>query len=163
VGHWKIAKQFDNAIAPLLGDVKSDGLLNETLVVCMGEFGRVPGNSNSSQGRDRHAQYAILMAGGGVQGGLVLGSTDKVGNAMLDSGSSRKRDIRPEDVEAPSTRPWASTKPSNSPTPAAAASNTSRFPIAINTGRSTNSGAERCSPTKRRPPERNRSNHKAES
>ncbi len=99
-GHWNIAKQFDNAIAPLLADLQSDGLLNETLVVCMGEFGRVPGNLNSGQGRDHYAQQAILMAGGGVQGGLVLGSTDKVGNATLDSGWSRKRDIRNEDIEA---------------------------------------------------------------
>ena len=99
-GHWNIARQFDNAIAPLLADLKSDGLLKETLVVCMGEFGRVPGNLNNGQGRDHYAQQAILMAGGGVQGGLVLGSTDKAGNATLDPGWSRKRDIRPEDVEA---------------------------------------------------------------
>lgn len=99
-GHWNIARQFDNAIAPLLADLKNDGLLDETLVVCMGEFGRVPGNLNASQGRDHFLQQAVLMAGGGVQGGRVIGSTDRTGNATVESGWSRQRDIRAEDIEA---------------------------------------------------------------
>ena len=99
-GHWSVAKQFDSAVAPLLADLKADGLLNETLVVCMGEFGRTVGRLNSTQGRDHFAQQAILLAGGGVAGGKIHGATDRTGSTTTESGWSRKRDIRPEDVEA---------------------------------------------------------------
>lgn len=99
-GHWAAAKQFDNGVGTLIADLKADGLLDQTLIVAMGEFGRVPGNLNSGGGRDHFAQQAVMMAGGGVKGGTVLGTTDKVGNGTLDPGWSRQRDIRPEDVEA---------------------------------------------------------------
>ena len=99
-GHWSIAKQFDNGIAPLLADLKADGLLDETLVVCMGEFGRTVGRINSGLGRDHYAQQAILLAGGGVTGGKIHGATDRTGAFTTETGWSRKRDIRPEDVEA---------------------------------------------------------------
>lgn len=99
-GHWAAAKQFDSGVGTLIADLKADGLLDQTLIVAMGEFGRVPGNLNNGGGRDHYAQQAILMAGGGVKGGTVLGSTDRVGNATVDPGWSRGRDIRPEDVEA---------------------------------------------------------------
>ena len=99
-GHWAAARQFDNGLGTLIADLKADGLLDQTLIVCMGEFGRVPGSLNNSGGRDHYLQQAVMMAGGGVTGGKVLGSTDKVGNATLDPGWSRQRDIRPEDVEA---------------------------------------------------------------
>ena len=99
-GHWAMAKQFDTGVGTLIADLKADGLLDQTLIVAMGEFGRVPGNLNAAAGRDHYAQQAILMAGGGIKGGNVIGSTDKVGTATLDSGWSRGRDIRPEDVEA---------------------------------------------------------------
>lgn len=99
-GHWAVAKQFDNGVGTLIADLKADGLLDQTLIVCMGEFGRVPGALNSGAGRDHYAQQAVMMAGGGIRGGRALGSTDKVGNGTLDPGWSRGRDIRPEDVEA---------------------------------------------------------------
>ena len=99
-GHWSTAKQFDSGLATLIADLRADGLLDQTLIVAMGEFGRVPGNLNGGGGRDHYAQQAILMAGGGVKGGKVVGSTDKVGNSTLDPGWTRGRDIRPEDVEA---------------------------------------------------------------
>jgi hypothetical protein len=99
-GHWNVARQFDNAISTLLADLKADGMLEETLVVCMGEFGRTVGNLNSSQGRDHFAQQAILMAGGGVKGGKVIGATDRTGAFTTDPGWSRQRDIRAEDIEA---------------------------------------------------------------
>ena len=99
-GHWNVAKQFDSAIAPLLADLKADGLLDETLVVCMGEFGRTTGALNSGQGRDHFGQQAILMAGGGVKGGKVIGATDRTGASTTESGWARGRDIRAEDVEA---------------------------------------------------------------
>ena len=99
-GHMVGARQFDSGLGTLMADLKADGLLNETLIVAMGEFGRVPGSVNSGGGRDHFAQQAVLMAGGGLRGGKVVGSTDKVGNGTLDPGWSRNRDIRPEDIEA---------------------------------------------------------------
>lgn len=99
-GHWNVARQFDNGIAPLLADLKNDGLLDETLVVCMGEFGRTVGKLNATQGRDHFAQQAILMAGGGIAGGKVHGATDRIGSFTTEFGWSRRREIRPEDIEA---------------------------------------------------------------
>ena len=99
-GHWNIARQFDNAIAPLIADLKNDGMLDETLIVCMGEFGRTVGALNSGQGRDHFAQQAILLAGGGMKGGKVVGATNASGAITTESGWARNRDIRPEDVEA---------------------------------------------------------------
>lgn len=99
-GHWNVAKQFDNALAPLLADLQSDGMLDETLVVCMGEFGRTVGGLNGTAGRDHFAQQAILLAGGGVKGGAIIGATDRTGALTGEPGWSRNRDIRPEDIEA---------------------------------------------------------------
>ena len=99
-GHFSVAKQFDAGLAPLIGDLDKDGLLDETLVIAIGEFGRVPGPLNSTAGRDHYAQQAVLMAGAKMRGGAIIGSTDKDGKATADPGWSRKRDIRPEDLEA---------------------------------------------------------------
>ena len=99
-GHFSMSKAFDSALAPLLTDLAGDGLLDETMVVALGEFGRVPGAINSGQGRDHYAQQSALLAGGGVGGGRIIGSTDKNGVGTLDPGWSRSRDIRPEDIEA---------------------------------------------------------------
>ena len=99
-GHFAVAKTFDSALGTLLGDLESDGLLGETLVVAMGEFGRVPGPLGSTAGRDHFAQQSALLAGGGMARGRIVGSTDKAGNATLDPGWSRGRDVRPEDIEA---------------------------------------------------------------
>ena len=99
-GHFSLAKTFDSALGTLLTDLESDGLLDQTLVVAVGEFGRVPGPLGSSAGRDHFAQQAALVAGGGMARGRVIGSTDKLGYETLDPGWSRARDIRPEDLEA---------------------------------------------------------------
>ncbi|MBI1788095.1 MAG: DUF1501 domain-containing protein [Acidobacteria bacterium] len=98
--HVTLAKQFDSAIGPLLADLKNDGLLDETLVVAMGEFGRVPGPLNPTGGRDHYLQQTVLMAGGGVKGKRVIGATDRDGRATTEPGWSRQRDIRNEDLEA---------------------------------------------------------------
>jgi hypothetical protein len=75
----------DQPIAALLTDLKSRGLLNDTLVVWAGEFGRTP-YAQSADGRDHnHRGYSIWMAGGGVRGGMTYGSTDEVGHkAVID-------------------------------------------------------------------------------
>lgn len=99
-GHMLVMRQFDAGLGSLLADLKSDGLLEETLVVAMGEFGRVPGNLNAGKGRDHHAQQAALFAGAGIRGRRAIGRTNAAGNATLEPGWSRERDIRAEDVEA---------------------------------------------------------------
>ena len=69
----------DQPIAALLSDLKSRGMLKDTLVVWAGEFGRTP-YAQSGDGRDHnHKGYSIWMAGGGVKGGLTYGATDDTG------------------------------------------------------------------------------------
>ena len=77
--HGKLALQSDRPIAGLLRDLKARGLLDSTLVIWGGEFGRTP-MSEGSNGRD-HNPYGFTMwlAGGGVKGGQVIGATDPVG------------------------------------------------------------------------------------
>jgi arylsulfatase A-like enzyme len=71
--------QFDASLSSLLSDLKERGLLEDTLVVVMGEFGRTP-KINASAGRDHWPGcYSLLMAGGGVQGGRIIGKSDALG------------------------------------------------------------------------------------
>lgn len=95
-----LSRQFDNGLATLIGDLQQDGLLDRTLIVAMGEFGRTVGPLNASAGRDHHLQQTALFAGAKVTGRRVIGSTDEVGRATADPGWSRDRDIRAEDIEA---------------------------------------------------------------
>jgi hypothetical protein len=95
-----LARQFDIGLGTLIGDLKGDGLLDETLVVAMGEFGRTVGNLNAQGGRDHFLQQAVLMAGARIKGGRAVGSTDQQGVNTAEPGWSRERDIRTEDVEA---------------------------------------------------------------
>ena len=78
-GHQKNAVSVDQPIAALLSDLKARGLLDTTLVVWTGEFGRTP-FAQGSDGRD-HNQFAfsLWMAGGGVKGGITYGKTDDWG------------------------------------------------------------------------------------
>ncbi|MBL8178909.1 MAG: DUF1501 domain-containing protein [Bryobacterales bacterium] len=99
-GHVAKMREFDNALGTLIGDLRNDGLLQETLIVAMGEFGRVPGNINAGRGRDHHVQQAALFAGAGISGGKAIGATDNSGGVTTESGWSRNREIRAEDVEA---------------------------------------------------------------
>jgi hypothetical protein len=91
--HRKLGRECDPAVAALLVDLKQRGMLDETLVVWGGEFGRTPvveiGNSTSSDGangRD-HNPYGFTMwlAGGGVKGGHVHGATDEFGYKAIES------------------------------------------------------------------------------
>jgi hypothetical protein len=83
-GHEKMARQVDQPIAALLKDLKARGLLDETLVIWAGEFGRTP-FSQGSDGRDHNPfGFSIWLAGGGVKGGTVYGSTDEFGYHAQD-------------------------------------------------------------------------------
>ena len=77
--HRKLMRNVDQGCAGLLADLKSRGMLEDTLVIWSGEFGRTP-TTEKSHGRD-HNPYGFCgwMAVGGVQGGQVIGSTDEIG------------------------------------------------------------------------------------
>ena len=94
------AKQFDIGLGTLIADLKSDGLLDSTLIVAMGEFGRTVGPLNSQAGRDHYLQQSALFAGAGIRGGRAIGSTDKLGAVTAEPGWSGNRDVKPEDIEA---------------------------------------------------------------
>ncbi|MBL8179720.1 MAG: DUF1501 domain-containing protein [Bryobacterales bacterium] len=95
-----LARTFDNGLGTLIADLKTYGLLNDTLIVAMGEFGRTVGPLNAGAGRDHHLQQAVLFAGGRVSGKRAIGSTDEVGRATAEPGWNRERDIRAEDIQA---------------------------------------------------------------
>jgi uncharacterized protein (DUF1501 family) len=77
--HSRLCRSMDKPVAGLLQDLKQRGLLNETLVVWGGEFGRTP-MSEKGDGRDHNPTgFSIWMAGGGVQGGQTIGATDELG------------------------------------------------------------------------------------
>lgn len=82
--HAEKAKQVDRPIAALLKDLKSRGLLDETLVLWGGEFGRTP-TSEGTRGRDHNSSgFSVWLAGGGVKGGLAYGATDEFGFAAVE-------------------------------------------------------------------------------
>ena len=85
LNHRKHAQKSDRAVAALLKDLKARGLLDETLVVWGGEFGRTP-TSEGAKGRDHHSTgFTMWLAGGGVRGGMTHGATDELGfNAITD-------------------------------------------------------------------------------
>lgn len=84
MNHAKHAQQSDQPIAALIADLKRRGLLDETLIVWSGEFGRTPW-SQGAKGRDHHARgFTSWLAGGGVKGGLAYGATDEFGNVAVD-------------------------------------------------------------------------------
>jgi hypothetical protein len=77
----RLLPPLDKALAALIRDLNSRGLLDETIIVCAGEFGRTP-RVNGTAGRDHWAQsMAVLLAGGGIPGGSVFGATDERGMA----------------------------------------------------------------------------------
>jgi hypothetical protein len=81
--HRNHAKNSDRAIAALLKDLKGRGMLDETLVVWGGEFGRTP-TSQGAKGRDHHSTgFTMWLAGGGVKSGYVHGATDEFGIAAV--------------------------------------------------------------------------------
>jgi hypothetical protein len=98
-------KTFDPAFGALLGDLAATPgaqsgktLLDETMVVVLGEFGRTVGVLNAQQGRDHFLRMSIVFAGGGVRGNKVIGKTDASGANAVEFGIAANRDVRPEDV-----------------------------------------------------------------
>ncbi len=79
-GHSKNALEVDRPIAGLLKDLKQRGLLQDTLVLWGGEFGRTPTAQGTTDGRDHNPEgFTMWMAGGGVRGGMRYGATDEYG------------------------------------------------------------------------------------
>ncbi len=79
-GHQRLSGPVDTGWTTLIEDLKERGMLEKTLVICMGEFGRTP-TINGNAGRDHFARaFSVAVAGGGVRGGQVIGSTDDTGN-----------------------------------------------------------------------------------
>jgi hypothetical protein len=89
---------LDNALSALFTDLEDRGLLESTLVVVTGEFGRTPRinqNGGATPGRQHWPQcYSSILAGGGVKGGVVYGESDKIGASVKD------RPVRPQDLSA---------------------------------------------------------------
>lgn len=84
----QIVPPLDQAFTALIRDLKQEGLLDETIVVLAGEFGRTP-KVNDGAGRDHWPNaYSIVMAGGGLQSGLVFGTTDNQGAEVLSDAVS---------------------------------------------------------------------------
>lgn len=86
--------QLDACLSALLTDLRERGLLERTLVVCMGEFGRSP-KVNAGAGRDHWPGcYSLLLAGGGIRGGQVYGASDALG------GEPAENPVTPQDIVA---------------------------------------------------------------
>jgi hypothetical protein len=84
-GHERNAATTDQAVAGLLKDLKSRGLLDETLVLWAGEFGRTP-HSAGRDGRDHHPEgFTLWLAGGGIKGGTIYGATDEMGMHAVEN------------------------------------------------------------------------------
>ena len=84
-GHENNARAVDQPIAALLRDLKARGLLDQTLVVWSGEFGRTP-FAQGTDGRDHNPfGFSIWMAGGGVKGGTIYGATDEYGYKSVEN------------------------------------------------------------------------------
>ena len=95
VKHKKLLAPLDNGVAALMETLQFKGMLERTLVIIMGEFGRTP-KINGNAGRDHYPRVNwCLMAGGGIKPGQFLGGTDKAGTAPDDD-----TDITPDDLAA---------------------------------------------------------------
>ena len=93
-GHGKASGKSDKPIAGLIADLKQRGLLDSTLLVWGGEFGRTPGVEKKG-GRDHSpGGFTMWMAGGGIKGGQAIGRTDEVGYTAVE------RTLSPADVHA---------------------------------------------------------------
>src|SRR5262249_50544620 len=79
------AEEIDRACMALITDLKQRGMLDDTLVVWAGEFGRTP-MSQGGDGRDHHnAGFSVWLTGGGIKRGLVYGATDDLGYSAVEN------------------------------------------------------------------------------
>src|SRR5205807_7649757 len=91
---YALMPPMDQAYSALLADLADRGLLDETLIVWMGEFGRSP-KINAGGGRDHWGHvFSVALAGGGVRGGQVHGASDRIGGHPKDG------PVRPQDLTA---------------------------------------------------------------
>ena len=86
-GNGPLAKQIDQPIAALITDLKERGMLEDTLVIWGGEFGRTPMfQGKGGPGRDHHIKgFSCWMAGGGIRPGISYGATDDFGYAAVEN------------------------------------------------------------------------------
>ncbi len=104
---YTLSRDLDTGLSELMADMEktktADGrtLLEKTLIVCLGEFGRTPGDITVGKGRDHHRfAMSAVFAGAGVIGGRALGATDEIGGRVVRPGWAKKRSMYPEDVAA---------------------------------------------------------------
>jgi uncharacterized protein (DUF1501 family) len=90
-----MSRSTDRPVAALLTDLKRTGLLDETLIIWGGEFGRTPACQKGNRGRDHNPTgFSMWMAGGGVRGGTVFGATDEIGLRAIEDR------VHPNDLHA---------------------------------------------------------------
>jgi hypothetical protein len=101
IGFINKCRSVDKAMTALILDLKQRGLLDETLVIWGGEFGRTPmaenreGKANPFKGRDHHTEaFSLWMAGGGIKKGFTFGETDEIGYGAI------KGKVTPYDIQA---------------------------------------------------------------
>lgn len=105
-GIYQMTDGLDNGLSNLITDlaatpgVNGGTLLDETLIVAMGEFGRTVGPITERAGRDHYFQHFAVMAGGGVGGGRVIGETTTDGGNIKEPGWSQGRAVANEDIAA---------------------------------------------------------------
>lgn len=105
-GLYQMCGGLDKGLARLLDDlaaapgVRGGTLLDETLIVGMGEFGRTVGTLTNIDGRDHYYQHFALFAGGGIVGGRIIGETTADGGNVKDPGWSQNRAVANEDIAA---------------------------------------------------------------
>lgn len=89
--HQMLVPELDNVLFQLVTDLDERGLLDDTLVIAMGEFGRTPW-LNEARGRDHYAKaWSLAMAGGGIRGGVVHGATDELGFDVTEGETDNRR------------------------------------------------------------------------
>ena len=110
--HRKLVEQLDPAFAALIRDLKQRGLLDRTVVLCGGEFGRTP-KINPLGGRDHWPNgFSLALAGGGIRGGVALGETDPEGSRTRSSPPPSRTSTPRSSTPSASTRPRRTSPPS---------------------------------------------------
>jgi hypothetical protein len=102
---YTMGTPLDNGVSAMLSDLTAAGLLDQTLVVMVGEFGRTVGKVTPAGGRDHWLQQTAVFAGAGVHGGRAIGTTTPDGADTVDYGwsggpTTGPRYVKPEDIEA---------------------------------------------------------------